>query len=73
MSETQGRAAHTWFRGWAQALLGDPTAGYRLVRDGYEHAVRLGIPHPADGHWMEFTSPYPPDLAGALDTLRAES
>jgi hypothetical protein len=39
----QGRAAHSWFRGWAQAQLGDPRAGYRLIKDGYEQAVRLGI------------------------------
>ena len=30
-------------------------------------------PHPADGRWVEFTSEYPPDLAGALAVLRAES
>ena len=39
----QGRAAHSWFRGWAQAQLGEPRAGYRLIKDGYEQAVRLGI------------------------------
>ncbi|HYM48661.1 MAG TPA: AAA family ATPase, partial [Burkholderiaceae bacterium] len=37
----QGRAAHSWFRGWAQAQLQDPRAGYRLIKDGYEQAVRL--------------------------------
>jgi 23S rRNA pseudouridine1911/1915/1917 synthase len=37
------------------------------------HAVRLGFAHPADGHWAEFTSAYPADLAGALAILRAES
>ena len=26
--------------------------------------------HPADGRWVEFTSPYPADLAEALDRLR---
>jgi 23S rRNA pseudouridine1911/1915/1917 synthase len=35
--------------------------------------VRLGFAHPADGRWVEFTSSYPPDLAGALTILRAES
>jgi len=39
----QGRAAHSWFHGWAQAQLGEPRAGYRLIKDGYEQAVRLGI------------------------------
>ena len=39
----EARAAHLWFRGWAEAHLGDPRAGYRLVREGCEEAVRLGI------------------------------
>ncbi|HSC07810.1 MAG TPA: AAA family ATPase [Steroidobacteraceae bacterium] len=39
----QGRAAHTWFGGWAQAQLGDPRAGYRHIREGYEEAARLGM------------------------------
>jgi 23S rRNA pseudouridine1911/1915/1917 synthase len=52
----------------------DPTLAARLgVSRQWLHAARLGIPHPADGRWMEFTSPFPPDLAGALDILRAES
>ena len=37
------RAAHLWFRGWSVAQLGDPRAGYRLIREGYELGVRLGI------------------------------
>ena len=37
------QAAHLWFRGWAQAHLGDPSAGHRLIREGYELSVRLGI------------------------------
>ena len=37
------QAAHLWFRGWAQAYLGDPGAGHRLIREGYELSVRLGI------------------------------
>ncbi|WP_072915897.1 RluA family pseudouridine synthase [Geodermatophilus obscurus] len=52
----------------------DPTLAARLgVSRQWLHAARLGIPHPADGRWTEFTSPFPPDLAGALDILRAES
>ena len=39
----QARAAHRWFRGWAQAQLGDPRAGYRVIREGYEQAARLGM------------------------------
>jgi 23S rRNA pseudouridine1911/1915/1917 synthase len=37
------------------------------------HAVSLAFAHPADGRRISFTSPYPADLAGALDVLRAES
>ena len=49
----------------------DPTLAARLgVSRQWLHAVRLGFPHPADGRWMEFTSPYPDDLAGALTLLR---
>jgi len=39
----QGRAAHLWFRGWAEAQLGDPRAAHRLIREGYDEALRLGI------------------------------
>ncbi len=39
----QGRAAELWFRGWAEAQLGDPRAGHRLIREGYDGAAHLGI------------------------------
>ena len=39
----QGRAAELWFRGWAEARLGDPRAGHRLIREGCDRALRLGI------------------------------
>ena len=39
----EARAPHLWFRGWAEAHLGDPRAGYRLIREVCEQAVRLGI------------------------------
>ena len=52
----------------------DPTLAARLgVERQWLHAVRLGFPHPADGRFVEFTSEYPPDLAGALAVLRAET
>jgi 23S rRNA pseudouridine1911/1915/1917 synthase len=35
------------------------------------HAVRLGFPHPGTDQWMEFESPYPPDLRTALERLAA--
>ncbi|HSK58827.1 MAG TPA: RluA family pseudouridine synthase [Actinomycetospora sp.] len=37
------------------------------------HAHRLGFHHPADGRWVEYTSEPPPDLATALESLRAAS
>ncbi len=37
------------------------------------HAVRLGFEHPATGEQVTFSSPYPDDLAHALDVLAAES
>src|SRR6185295_17300304 len=39
----EGRAAQLYFRGWAQAHLGDPHAGYRLIREGSEESIRLGM------------------------------
>jgi 23S rRNA pseudouridine1911/1915/1917 synthase len=52
----------------------DPTLAARLgVTRQWLHAVRLGFPHPADGRWVEVTSEYPADLAGALAVLRAEA
>jgi DNA-binding winged helix-turn-helix (wHTH) protein/tetratricopeptide (TPR) repeat protein len=38
----EGKAAALWFRGWAQAHLGDPRAGHRLIREGYERVTRCG-------------------------------
>jgi len=52
----------------------DPTLAARLgIARQWLHARRLGFAHPADGHWVEFTSEYPDDLAGALAVLRAEA
>jgi tetratricopeptide (TPR) repeat protein len=39
----EGKAAALWFRGWAQAHLGDPRAGHRLIREGYEQAAGCGM------------------------------
>lgn len=52
---------------------GDPTVAERLglIRQ-WLHAHRLAFTHPAAGEWVEFESPYPTDLAGALDILRGE-
>jgi 23S rRNA pseudouridine1911/1915/1917 synthase len=52
----------------------DPVLAARLgLTRQWLHAVRLGFAHPADGHRVEFTSGYAPDLARALDLLRDES
>jgi 23S rRNA pseudouridine1911/1915/1917 synthase len=52
----------------------DPTLAARLgLTRQWLHAVRLTFAHPADGHHVEYASPYPPDLAAALTTLRAET
>ena len=52
----------------------DPVLAGRLgLTRQWLHAVSLAFTHPADGRRVSFTSPYPPDLAHALDILRAES
>jgi tetratricopeptide (TPR) repeat protein len=39
----EGKAAALWFRGWAEAHLGDPRTGHRLIREGYERVTRGGM------------------------------
>jgi len=39
----EGMAAQLYFRGWAQAHLGDARAAYRLICEGYEESISLGI------------------------------
>lgn len=39
----QGRTASRWFRGWANARMGEPREGYRRIREGYEENTRLGM------------------------------
>ena len=52
----------------------DPVLAKRLgLSRQWLHAVRLSFAHPADGRQVEFISPYPADLAAALDILRAEA
>ncbi|MBC3191345.1 RluA family pseudouridine synthase [Pseudonocardia sp. C8] len=49
----------------------DPVLARRLRLDRqWLHARSLGFAHPADGRYVEFTSPYPDDLAAALEALR---
>jgi 23S rRNA pseudouridine1911/1915/1917 synthase len=50
----------------------DPVLARRLgLTRQWLHAVRLGFHHPATGQWVEYTSAYPDDLAGALQRLSA--
>jgi 23S rRNA pseudouridine1911/1915/1917 synthase len=48
----------------------DPTLAARLGLDRqWLHAVGLGFEHPGSGEWVTFESPYPEDLARALERL----
>lgn len=50
----------------------DPTLSAKLgLSRQWLHAHKLGFAHPATGEYVEFTSPYPPDLAHALNILRS--
>ena len=50
----------------------DPTLAARVgLTRQWLHAARLGFTHPVTGQWVEAVSPYPDDLARALDALRA--
>jgi 23S rRNA pseudouridine1911/1915/1917 synthase len=52
----------------------DPTLSRKLdLQRQWLHAVRLGFAHPDDGRWVEFSSPYAPDLQRALDAIAAMS
>jgi DNA-binding winged helix-turn-helix (wHTH) protein/tetratricopeptide (TPR) repeat protein len=39
----QGGTAHRWFRGWAEARMGQPREGHRRIREAYEDNIRLGM------------------------------
>jgi len=48
----------------------DPVLAARTGLDRqWLHAVRLGFTHPTTGEYVEFDSPYPADLARALDVV----
>jgi 23S rRNA pseudouridine1911/1915/1917 synthase len=52
----------------------DPTLARRLnLSRQWLHAYRLGFEHPGSGAWVEYESPYPADLASALEVLAGES
>lgn len=49
----------------------DPALAERVgLTRQWLHAMRLGFAHPATGQYLELTSEYPQDLAGALEWLR---
>ena len=39
----QGRTAWQWFRGWADARMGQPREGHRRIREAHEKNVALGM------------------------------
>ncbi len=39
----QGHTAWQWFRGWAEARMGQPREGYRRIREAHENNVGLGM------------------------------
>jgi 23S rRNA pseudouridine1911/1915/1917 synthase len=48
----------------------DPVLARRLgLTRQWLHARELAFAHPADGRWVTFASPYPADLARALELL----
>lgn len=52
----------------------DPVLAKRLgLSRQWLHSRSLGFAHPSDGRYVEFVSPFPPDLQHALDVLTAES
>ncbi|MBZ5736826.1 RluA family pseudouridine synthase [Nocardioides mangrovi] len=49
----------------------DPTLARRCgLERQWLHAVRLGFEHPDSGEYVEYESPYPDDLAHALEVIR---
>ena len=51
----------------------DPRLAARLgVTRQWLHAVRLGFEHPVQGGWVEFESPYPDQLAHALEIVSGD-
>jgi len=49
----------------------DPTLSTRLgLERQWLHAVRLGFEHPETGEYVTYESPYPADLAHALEVIR---
>lgn len=49
----------------------DPTLAKKLgLERQWLHAVKLGFTHPETGEYVQYTSPYPADLADALEKIR---
>ena len=83
-----GAVRRAWLAGVVTDIANRRAAGQQIVvvssgaialgarRLGLErqwlHAVRLGFEHPDSGEHVEYESPYPADLAAALETIRDE-
>ena len=65
----QARVHLAWL---GHPLLGDAVYGKRspLLPRHFLHAYRLAFSHPRTGEPLEFCSPLPPDLEGALEAVR---
>ena len=51
----------------------DPTLAARLgLTRQWLHARELSFAHPSSGEHVTFSSPYPDDLANALEVLRGD-
>jgi len=62
------------FRAEGHPVLGDATYGRRGPNDPPRmalHATRLAFVHPRTGKTLDLESPWPPDLSGWLESLRA--
>jgi 23S rRNA pseudouridine1911/1915/1917 synthase len=62
------------FRAEGHPVMGDATYGRRGAGDPPRmalHATRLAFAHPRTGQAMDFESPWPADLGGWLESLRA--
>jgi len=66
----QGRIAWRWFRGWADARMGEPLDGYRRIREAYEENTRLGML--AGGSEVRGYAAEAALLAGNLDDAERE-
>ena len=60
------------YGGGRDKTIADPRLRARVAALGRQflHAERLGFHHPADGEWMSFTAPLPPELSEFVEALQ---